>query len=86
MKLYRLESNKELEVVNNTWLYDIDLDFTNKKDYIIKAKKLTKKINLELGTNYSYVELFGEPVYTGWCYCTKCHTTYWQGDSCYCKR
>ena len=31
MKAYRLESNKVLEIVNNTCLYDIDEDFIIKK-------------------------------------------------------
>ena len=31
MKAYRLESNKELEIVNNTSLYDIDEKIKSKK-------------------------------------------------------
>ena len=84
MKAYRLEANKDLEIVNNSWLYDIDEDFTSKKAYIARAKKLTAKANKEFGTNYSYNELFGEPSSNGYCYCAKCGYYYWAGECCEC--
>lgn len=82
---YRLESNKELDIVNNSWLYDIDEDFTSKKAYIARAKKLTEKANKEFNTNFTYNELFGEPVDIGWRYCSRCGECYWFNDDheCY---
>ena len=85
MKAYRLESNKELEIVNNSWLYDVEEDFTNKDKYIARAKKLTEKANKEFGTNYSYEELFGKPTDIGWRYCKKCGAFYWGDDWCDCE-
>lgn len=84
MVVYRLESNKELDIVNNSWLYDVDLDCITKKEYIAKAKKLTDKANQEFGTNYTYEELFGKPVDSGWRYCKKCGMHYWLDDGCEC--
>ena len=84
MIAYRLESNKELEIVNNSWLYDIDEDFTNKKEYISAAKKLTRMANKEFNTNYSWVELFGEPFDCGYRYCKKCDFFYWSDEGCEC--
>lgn len=84
MKAYRLEANKELEIVNNSWLYDVDEDFTSKKAYIARAKQLTTRANKHFGTNYTYNELFGEPNSNGYCYCTKCGCYYWVGECCEC--
>ena len=84
MKAYRLESNKELEIVNNTWLYDIDEDFISKKSYIARAKKLTEKANKEFNANYTWIQLFGEPFDCGYRYCPYCKTYYWQGEECEC--
>lgn len=84
MIAYRLESNKELEIVNNSWLYDVDEDFISKKEYIAAAKKLTGKANKEFNTNYSWVELFGEPSNCGYRYCKKCGTFYWNSEECEC--
>ena len=40
MKAYRLESNKELEIVNKSWLYDIDEDFiSSKESSVLKNRK-----------------------------------------------
>lgn len=67
-KAYRLESDKELDIVNNSWLYDIDEDFLIKQDYITRAETLTARINKEFNTNYKWYELFGKPKFIGWCY------------------
>ena len=85
MKAYRLESNKELEIVNTTWLYDIDEDFISKKAYTERAKKLTEKANNEFKTNYTWQDLFGEPFDCGYRYCPYCKTYYWQGEECECE-
>ena len=82
--IYRLEADKNLKIVNNSWLYDVDEDFTSKKAYIAAAIKLTDKANKEFKTNYTYNELFGEPVDIGWRYCSKCNEYYWADDGCYC--
>lgn len=84
MRAYRLESNKELEIVNNSWLYDIDEDFTSQKEYIARAKKLTEKANKEFGTDYHFMDLFGQPISAGYRYCSKCGCYYWLGESCEC--
>lgn len=84
MKAYRLESNKELEIVNNSWLYDIDEDFTSKKEYIAKAKKLTDKANKEFNTNFTYKQLFGDPIDNGYRYCKRCGTYHWSSEECEC--
>jgi len=84
MKAYRLEANKELEIVNNSWLYDIDEDFTSKKEYIARAKKLTELANKQFKTNYTYYELFGDPVDVGYRYCSRCGCFYWSSEECEC--
>ena len=84
MKAYRLESNKELEIVNNSWLYDIDEDFTSKKAYIARAKKLTDKANKEFNTNFTYKQLFGDPIDNGYRYCKRCGAYYWSSEECEC--
>ena len=83
-KAYRLETNKDLEIVNNSWLYDIDEDFTSKKAYIARAKKLTAKANKDFKTNFTYQELFGEPVDIGYRYCNRCGSYYWASECCDC--
>ena len=85
MIAYRLESIKELKIVNNSWLYDIDEDFTSKKAYIERAEQLTRKVNKEFNTNYTYQKLFGEPEDIGWRYCKRCDTYYWKDDCCDCE-
>lgn len=82
---YRLEANKELEIVENSWLYDVDEDFLSKREYVKEAKRLTEKANKEFGTNYTYQELFGDPIDIGWRYCTECGEYYWGDDGCYCE-
>lgn len=77
---YRLEADKDLEIVNNSWLYDIDEDFTSKAAYIKRAKKLTDRANKEFNTNFTYKELFGEPLDLGWRYCSQCGECYWFND------
>lgn len=84
MKAYRLESNKELEIVNTTWLYDIDEDFISKKSYIERAKQLTEKANNEFKTNHTWQELFGEPVDYGYRYCSRCGSFHWSSEDCDC--
>lgn len=84
MKAYLLSANKELEIVNNSWLYDVEEDFTSKKDYIAVAKKMTEKANKQFGTNFTYKELFGDPVDNGYRYCKRCGSYYWADDHCEC--
>lgn len=82
---YRLEANKELEIVENSWLYDVDEDCLSKREYVKEAKRLTEKANKEFKTNYTYQELFGDPEDIGWRYCDKCGEFYWKDDGCYCE-
>lgn len=81
MKAYRLQTNTSLPKVETCdWLMDLDEDYTSKKAYIADAKKFTVKANKELGTNYSYKELFGEPEFLGWVYCSYCNEFHWSGE------
>lgn len=84
MRAYRLLADKNLDIVNESFLYDVDDDFTSKQDYIKQAKDYTKRINKEYGTNYTYEKIFGEPKYEGWCYCKRCGEFYWEDEGCEC--
>ena len=81
---YLLESNKEIELVNETWLYDVAEDYFTKAAYIKRARKLTERANKEYKANYAWQELFGEPKDIGWRYCTDCDEFYWKDDGCSC--
>lgn len=84
MIAYRLETNKELEIVNKTWLYDVDESFRSKQEYIASAKEITEIANMEFKTNYTWQELFGEPKDIGWRYCKRCGEYYWSDEGCSC--
>ena len=74
-KCYRLLADKaiaeELGVKVLDAVYDIDEDYTSKREYIKAAKAYTAKVNEEFGLNCTWQELFGEPE-AWWRYCTIC--------------
>lgn len=66
--------------------YDIDEDFTSKKDYIDVAKSYAQHITdtLMLSHPLDWRVAFGIPASYGYRYCSKCDTFYWDGDECCC--
>ena len=82
---YRLISNKTIKNVEDSFLYDIDEDFTTKKGYIKKAIEYTKSFNEDFKTNYTYKDLFGTPEDIGYRYCSKCDCFFWNDEDCCCE-
>ena len=89
MKAYRLwvckdETQFSQEVIDYLW--DIDEDYTRKKDYIKRAKYLTDKANKKFGTNYTWEQLFGSPddFDDGYRYCKKHNIFFWKDEGCEC--
>ena len=85
-KCYRLISEKgfmeeqgcSTEQINSLW--DVDEDYTTKRDYIKSAKRYTEEFNKKFDTSFKYQELFGEPEDIGYRYCTLCEETFWADD------
>lgn len=85
-KCYRLIADKgfaedvgcTLEQMNYLW--DIDDNFTTKKEYLKVAKDYTSDFNQKFNTSFIYQELFGEPKDIGYRYCTECGETFWNDD------
>lgn len=82
---YRLWADKTVDGVENSFLFDVDEDYTTKKEYIKAAKQYTQEFNNKYGTNYDWVDLFGNPIDIGYRYCSKCDTYFWEGDPCECE-
>lgn len=82
---YRLWAIKTIENVEESFLFDVDEDYTSKTKYIKAAKEYTKQFNEEFGTSYTYEEVFGYPIDFGYRYCSKCDTYFWSGDPCECE-
>lgn len=85
-KAYVLEVVKDGSVIDEVvdYLYDIDHQYTDKALTTKWAKMITYKVNRLFRTNYSYQDLFGEVVYQGRRYCSKCDSFFWSDDICDC--
>ena len=79
-RLYRLWADKSIEGVDCDELWDVDEDYTTKKDYIKAAKAYTDGFNKRHSTTYTYQEIFGEPEEIGYRLCTDCGETFWVDD------
>lgn len=85
-KCYRLMSDKgfmeergcSVDQINALW--DVDEDFTSKKEYIKAAKEYTAAFNKKFNTSFTYKDLFGEPEDIGYRLCTNCGETFWVND------
>ena len=85
MKAYRLRPLENLPTEIDNYVYDVDEDFTSKKTYILRAKKLTDRVNKKYNVNFKCDELFEKPQDIGYRYCTRCQTYYWGDDRCECE-
>ena len=86
-KCYLLRSDKsvteELGREVDNYLWDVDEDYTTKREYIKAAKAYTKEVNEKFNLSCTWQELFGEPEETSYRYCTCCGNTFWADDSFY---
>lgn len=80
MNVYRLVADSSLPFVDETWLYDVDEHFFSKKAYISRAKYLTEIFNKQYNFSYSWSQIFGEPVFLGWCMDRITGELYWNDD------
>lgn len=73
------------DIIN--YAYDIDEDYKTKKDYIKAAKKYAEQITKKLGYEklIDWVTLFGNPVDSGYRYCSRCDCYFWLEDGCECE-
>lgn len=86
-KCYRLISDKgfmeeqgfSVEQIDELW--DVDEDYTTKKEYIKSAQKYTADFNRKFNTEVTYQELFGAPIDIGYRLCTNCGETFWIDDA-----
>lgn len=85
MIAYRLQPHIDLCEEVYEYLYDVDEDFTSKKEYIREAKRLTNIVNKNFNANYHWKEVFIEPTDIGWRYCKKCEEFYWLDEGCCCE-
>lgn len=84
MIAYRLDPLYGIKEEVYEYLYDEGEDFTNKKSYIERAKQLTKRVNKEFKTTYTWTDLFETPNDIGFRFCKKCGAFYWGDDCCEC--
>lgn len=83
---YRLVSDKGFmaeagfNIEQTDYLWDVDEDYTTKREFIKAAKRYTEEFNKEFNTSFTYQELFGEPEDIGYRLCTLCGATFWVYD------
>lgn len=73
-------------IEQTNYLWDIDEDYTVKREYIKAAKKLTADFNKKFNYSFAYQDLFVEPKDIGYRYCTACGETFWIDDGHDCDK
>jgi len=67
------------------FLYDVDEDYTSKKEYLKAAQNYAKELKKETGLSVGIETLFGMPVSDGYRYCSKCQQFFWEDEDCGCE-
>lgn len=70
------------------FLYDVDEDYTSKKDYVKWAKyyadRVKEKLNIDIDWKLIFDDVTDPNFYSDYRYCSKCGEFFWAGEDCGC--